>query len=194
MVIWVLLISSLIIWCCVPFRQYRTGYFYFFIILAVADPFKLTLLYTFKIIPMNVSPIIFIFLIFSLYSKKYTYIPILASIIYFIILLQINFEQYIPRNISFIFQIGISIIILYRILHYLYENKAINLFLVILMTYLLINTFKYLAVILNFEQGSISYLLGSISQILFGILFLFINEKTKDFNLTSTMPENITLP
>jgi hypothetical protein len=194
MVIWVLVISSMIIWFCVPLKHYKTMYFYFFIILAIADPLKLVILYTIKLTPMKVTPIIFLFLIFSLLNKKYIYIPILISLAYIIALFKVNFPTNIALEISFAIQIAISVVILYRFLHYLNENRTINLFHVILMTYLLINLSKYLAMLLNFEQGSVSYFLGSVSQIIFGILFLFINEKTKDFNLTSTTPENITLP
>jgi hypothetical protein len=186
-------ITSMIIWFCVPLRHYKTNYFYFFIILGIADPIKLLLFLTLKISVMKGTPLVFLFLIFSLLNKKYLYVCLIISLIYFIALFIINFLQNDLMEISFILQIVISVLILYRILHLLNVSEAINLFQVILMTYILINIFKYLAVLLNFEQGIVSFYLGTFSQIFFGIIFLFINEKTKNFNLISTAPDNITL-
>jgi hypothetical protein len=194
MITWIIIIVSMIIWILVPFKHYKTSFFYFFLILALSDPIRFGLFMTFKIAPMKMSPVIFLLVTFSLLDKKYFYISIITSLFYCFILFYLRISQNITMDISFIIQIVVALLILYRILHYLNENKAINLFHIILMTYLLINIFKYLAMMLNYEQGVASFYLGSFSQIIFGIIFFFINEKTKDFNLTSTTPENITLP
>lgn len=65
------------------------------------------------------------------------------------------------------------------------EKKIINLFLSLLVLYEFVTVMKLIAIILNLHQGTINYYLGGIMQIIFGILFSFININTKGFRVGS---------
>jgi len=66
---------------------------------------------------------------------------------------------------------------------YIEKTKAVNLFLILLITYDLTNILKYTAIMLSIEQGVISFVLATFIQIFFGIIFSFMSLKTKDFPL-----------
>jgi len=82
---------------------------------------------------------------------------------------------------------AIHIIILGKIIEIFFsrilKSQSLNLFLSLLLFYELIYNFKYLAAILSFESGGISWFMGTVSQFIFAILFAFININTKDFSL-----------
>lgn len=56
-------IISMIIWFIPPFKQRKTEYFYFFLILALADPITYALYFSIKLTPIILSPIIALFIL-----------------------------------------------------------------------------------------------------------------------------------
>jgi len=86
---------------------------------------------------------------------------------------------------------GIHIIILGRIvmnfLNRFFDFQSLNFFLSFLIFYELINVFRYLALILNFESGVVSSYIGGVSEFLFAILFAFININTKEYSFQSKL-------
>jgi hypothetical protein len=63
------------------------------------------------------------------------------------------------------------------------QTKTLNMFLVLLLAYLTITVFRKVALILNPDLGAISFYLGGIFQMLFGLVFIFVNIDTKSFKL-----------
>jgi hypothetical protein len=186
-----ILYTSMVIWFCVLFKQFRTEYFYLFLILALSDPVKLLLFYTLRISPAKVMPVVYLLILFTFIHKRYFYICLIICLSYLVLLIELVFKKDALMNISFALQILIAFILLYQILRNMSENKSINLFRIVLLTYLFINVLKYLAIALNYEQGVLSFYLGSFCQIAFGIAFIFINVNTKDFFLPNTSKENV---
>ncbi len=179
-------ISSIIVWALPPFKQYRTDYFYFFLILAFTSPFNIIIIYLLRISPLLIAVMSSFLLISSLMSyKKQRYFFVILSIISFVI----SFGFSIHRNTLIILLILTHIIVVLILINsfikHLQETKAVNLFLILLVTYEFINIVKFIAGLLSFEQGAISYHLPSFIHLFLGITFIFVSLKTKDFPILS---------
>ncbi len=173
---------SICVWIFPPFKQYKSDYFYFFLVLAISSPVAVALFSLFRISPLIPAVTSTFFLISSLMSyRKQRYFFIILSILWFVIAL--NFS--IQRNILILTFIGghifVVIILISSLMKYIEKTKAVNLFLILLITYDLINILKFTASLLSIEQGVISFVLATFIQIFFGISFSFISFKTKDF-------------
>lgn len=181
----IIVILSILIWIFPPFKQYKSDFFYFFLILALSDPFGIIALYLLSINPQLLSSAFAFLLISSLVSQlKHRYFFVILSILSAVIFLSFS----LPRNILIITLIGthltIVLILIYSMIKYIQEAKAINLFLILLVTYEFISVIKLIAGFLSYEQGAISFYLATVTQIIFGIIFSFISIKTKDFPLS----------
>src|SRR4030042_4809640 len=84
----ILFFTSFIIWLLPPIRQFKTRFFYYFLILAIIDPISLTYMYLLK---TSVHPLFHIistyFLLLAILSKK----QILTNFVALIILLVVCF-------------------------------------------------------------------------------------------------------
>lgn len=173
---------SICVWIFPPFKQYKTDYFYFFLVLSIISPVTHALFFLFRISSL-ISAVTFTFIVIStlMSYRKQRYFFIILSILWFVFALSFS----IHRNILIITFIGehifIVIILINSLMKYLEKTKAVNLFLILLITYELINILKFTASLLSIEQGTISFVLATFIQIFFGIAFLFISFKTKDF-------------
>lgn len=177
-------IFTIAVWIFTPFKQYKSDFFYFFLILALSDPIKLVAFYVLRINPQHLSIAVAFLLISSLVSySKQRYFFVILSILAAAIFLSYSIQ----RNILILSIIGAHLIIFLVLVNYtikyIEKAKAINLFLMLLITYEFINIIKFIAGLLSYEQGSISFYLGTFTQIFFGIIFSFITIKTKDFPL-----------
>jgi len=178
------IIISTVVWILPPFKQYKSDFFYFFLILAFTDPLTIIGVYLLGISPHYVQTALGILLISSLvYRPKHRYFFVILSILTFVVFLSFSLQ----RNITHLTLIAthfiiVSFLILY-FMKYVQEKKAINLFLVFLVTYEFINVIKLIASSLSYEHGVISFYLATTTQIFFGIIFMFITIKTKDFPL-----------
>lgn len=160
---------------------------FFFIILAVFDPIRFLLFYTLKVNPNNLSAASALLLLSSLITKKnIRNILIAASVPLALFFTSGNFPRSIPSGSSCFIHVAIVYVLIDIFIRYLSENRAVNLFLTLLITYELITILKIVAAILSYEGGAVSYYLASFIQIFFGILFSFINIDTKNFSLALT--------
>ncbi len=173
---------SMCVWIFPPFKQYKSDFFYFFLVLAISSPITVAVGFLFKISPQILSVTFTLLVISTLMSYcKHRYFFIILSIFWIIISLSFSFHKNI-LTITFIgAHIFIVIILINSLMKYIQETKAVNLFLILLITYELINILKYIAGILSYERGAISFYIATFIQIFFGIIFLFISFKTKDF-------------
>ena len=181
-IISVIRILSIVTWVFPPFKQYKSKFFYFFLILALAGPFVIISSYLLHINSILLSTMVSFLSIVSLsFHSKQRYFFAVLIILSTIILLSFSLH----RNIIILSLIGthlifVLILVLYIMRHIL-ETRAINLFLILLVTYELINITKFMAGLLSYNQGAISFYLATFAQIFFGISFSFISIRTKDF-------------
>jgi hypothetical protein len=116
-------------------------------------------------------------------NQKIKRVILIFSIIVFVISISLNFSKILLFYLACGIHLIIFGIIIMNFLNRIFNSQSLNLFLSLLIIYESIYIFKYVAVIFNNQNGSISWFVGSVSQFLFAILFAFININTKDFPL-----------
>lgn len=182
-----IVVVSIIVWFFPPFANKRSQYLFFFIILAVSDPIMLLFYYTLKVNPNNLFAASALLLLSSLITKKnIRNILIAASVPLALFFTSGNFSRSITVGSFCLIHVAIIYVLIDIFIRYLSENRAVNLFLTLLITYELITILKIVAAMLSYEGGAVSYYLASFIQIFFGILFSFINIDTKNFSLALT--------
>jgi hypothetical protein len=172
---------SIVLWLIPPIRQYKTNYFFFFLILALIDP--IVMLYS-KITPYNVPLSFYIFtnslLFISIIDKdslKRNWFLIISGLIVLTgLVIFANFSN----NQSFIILIAIQFLILSTILKKFIVNfalnKTVNLFQLVLIFYLLTIITKFLNLLTSFADATAFFIITTIAQIIFGFYFSIVRE------------------
>ena len=167
-----------IVWLLVPFRQFRTNYFYFFLVMAVISAFFI-IDNVLLIHPAKVYLGQGLFLIVSLYNfrKIPYYIPVLLIILIISIILPmvLSVESIVP--ILLVEHIIIFIIILKKTILYSYHFKKLNVFHFVLLLFGITAITRFIVVLKNLRTGVIFFYITAAFGILIGIFFLFYNEK-----------------
>jgi len=170
---------SAIVWLFPPIRQFRTKYFYFFLFLAIMGTVSRVIRQVFES-PTNVHLIISAFCLFlSMFSlvqlkkKVWFIIPAISVMLYLSYLKPIIL---IDLVILFIIIFAISIIILKRIIEYTINEKAMNIFQIILLFYFTTNITKFLNMIFQFTDAPAYFTLTNLIQIIIAVFFCVYTE------------------
>lgn len=167
---------SVALWLVPPIRQWRTNYKYFFLVLALSDPFRLSLYYIihswpgFLTLPLAILQLASLFFVRKL--KFYYWIIIIVLIIAsgFIS------SQIVYEIVSSIFHITIFLILFIRFAKDLVSQNILNLYLMVIIAYQLSTILKYITAILDLNTGIYYFQITTIFQILFGLFFSLINK------------------
>ena len=180
----VISIISLIVWLFPAIKQYKTDYFYFFIVLAVADPLMMSFLFILRLTAQTTAPFFQLIQIGSLRPKKLLWLP-LALIFLFIFVWFIKESNNALLLTGSIGHLIIFMMIISRLIDQLNKRQLLSGFLVLLSIYELINVLKVLIVVTDLLHGITQFYIASFFQILFGLLFSFISVKSSrlDFKL-----------
>lgn len=184
-IIYTLLLISSIVWFLPLFKQLKTPYWNYFYIFAVADPLIFVLRTTLKINPSYLC-MYFIVLQISFLQKRNNIKIIALFGIILTVILGIMFYKVELINLMVIIYFLIMISLIFSKVAFFLKNNLFNLFLSLLLFYNIINLSKFMAVLFNPELGAISFYLGYTFQIIFALLFSFININTKNFKLNLT--------
>ena len=171
-------IVSNIVWMLIPFRQVRTNYFFFFVVLAVYSAFFLLD----HILLIHPAKFYFgqgVFLIISLYNFRKIPYYILFLIIILIISIMLPIWLSIATIIPCLLveHIIIFFIILKRTILYSYQSKKLNVFHFVLLLFGITAITRFIVVLKNLRTGVIFFYITAAFGILIGIFFLFYNEK-----------------
>jgi hypothetical protein len=178
----IITIISIILWVLPLYKQYKTSYFVYFLILSLADPVKIFMILVFRLGPDRFTwEIVLLLLVSLIQNKKIKWVLTGISIIGLVLSLFYKFDKNTLLYLTFAIHIIIWGNMILLLLKRMVEFQSLNLFLSLLVLYELITIFRYLAIILNNESGGLSNYIGGICQFLFAILFTFININTKDF-------------
>jgi hypothetical protein len=182
----ILIYISIILWIFPIIKQYKTEYFLFFLILAIADPIKLLLYLFFHLGSQRFSWITALFLITSLITKARTKLTLFTvSLIAITISFLYKIDITVMMLISCLLHIVILGIIILNLFNRFVITETLNLFLCLLILYESLNVMKYLAYLSSYDAGAFSWFVGGVSQYLFALLFTFINISTKEFHFIS---------
>lgn len=181
-IFYIIAYTSMILWIIPPFKQYKTEYFFYFLILALADPVWMISLKVFHLLLNGRSLVLGLLLLSSLITTvKLKRIMYLASLIIFILSISFSFDKNLYMYSAFVLHIIILGKIILNLLNRIFYSQSLNLFLFLLIFYESISIFKHLAVITNNQTGPISWWVGGMIQLLFAVPFAFININTKEF-------------
>lgn len=180
---------SIFVWLFPPIRQFKSSFFYFFLVLALGDPISVPLIY-YRLIPPSVFHLaISAASFFSLpklnrHLKRVYIIPVLAIIFAFSVLL--------PK-VDLILLIGIlHLFILFAILQYTINHLnitgRIQFFHLLLITYEVSILLKFINKIFAVNSGMAEFYFTTGFQIILGILFCFIKEENPKLSLRFSKP------
>jgi len=178
-VAWVISLGSVLIWVLIPFRQWKTFFFSYFLVLAVSDPAGYLLNYLFRI-PFLLTYVTASWLsLIVLFSKDILkkYLPYLLS---FTAILVIFCYFYVYDGAIEIIFFVIHLLILLRLsfllILYVARNQAISVFYLLLVFYEAIVLSKFVNNFTNFADGVFYFIFSTAVQILVGIFFLIYKE------------------
>ncbi len=179
---YIVVFISLIVWFLPIFKQYKTEYFLFFLILGINEPTYalFRILHLFK--PEYINITFSVILVYSLVKRNKKNALILISTL---LLMYVVVWHY--PDINKIFNALIHVVIIFIVLNNLFQQinlkYELNLFLVIFVSYELTGIMKFIVAYTDAVNGMVLFYLTSFLQIIYGILFSFINVNTKVFKL-----------
>jgi len=172
----IVLINSLV-WLFVPIRQFKTRFFFFFLVLGLLDPITYILVQIFKLntaVPYLLGTIILLYPALFEIKKKFKLGLILALFSTGLIVV------FYAINISIIIQIVIHFIIFISFLKvlvvYFSENRKLLLFHLMLVLYEFSLLLKFFVYYNEVGVGPAYYYVTTAFEIMIGIFFIFFNE------------------
>ena len=179
----IIIYISTFFWLFPPFRQFKGRYFYYFLILALSDPFAL-FNYSFIGLPHYfIHSIAGLLLLYSfdsiVYVKKYLLANIIFILSFFLFLFLLN-------NLLYVI-LTLHLLILYRFIRLsllnTYRNNELNIFLCTLVFYEISVVVKTIVFISGTNLGVIFFYLTLSFQILVAIFFTVFREESSILKL-----------
>ncbi len=174
-------VTSTLIWLLPPFRQYRTYYFGYFLILAISDPVKIFFLNSFSIPPQIFSSFFSLMLVSAIIKMERRLIIFVLSFLLLFFILAFNVESKLVLVINASIHIWILMLIISKLIDAVVETKTLNLFLILLVIYEFMAILKNLVVVFDLTHGTLQFYVTTIVQIIFGLVFTFINYNNSKF-------------
>jgi hypothetical protein len=171
---------STIVWLVPAIRNYKKSLFYFFFLTAIHDPFFLLARVSFDY-TLDASFTVFIIYLMTVFlikqpgKNKRTLIHIgFAAII--TILLWLFFNQNVKLFLIVAQVILMLLLIIKKFAEYSIENKAYNIFYILVIFYFLTLILKFLTIFIGTEYATEYFIITTIFQILFGLFFSVFRE------------------
>lgn len=169
----------LLVFFIIPFRQYKTNYFYYFLVLGLSEIASYLSLNFFNLSPIYpyilVSYLLFISVIPRNMVKAIWYLVLLGAILF----------SFIPRmlhnyEVNYWIFISLHILIILRIsyltLGALIKERKISLFLIVLIFYELTVLTKFMNVFANVVNAQNNFLITTGLEIFIGLFFIVYRE------------------
>jgi len=175
---------SATIWLLPPVRQYKTKFFYFFLLLGLADalPWMVIRVFYFKILSYYL--VVSCLLLFSLFDKETLKQKFLLVILLFITVIVIAYGFTNPGYHRLLFFVLHGLILL-RITHLmgleLLRTRSLNLFFVVLVFYELLTLAKFFEILVKVADLSVltNFYIVTGVQIAIGIFFTIFREDNR---------------
>lgn len=173
-----LVVIGIVVWLVIPIRQYKTRYFWFFLILALADPVSIIAARNFHIVSAQFYvPFNTLFFFSVIEYKKITATKILFYLIiiglgYFSFIHYWEYGSFFITAMLFL----VLVVIVKQSFQFVIEKGSINIFHVGLVFYQAVSVFKFLNLLLFFSTGIWFFFISSILQFFLGIFFAIYRE------------------
>ena len=182
-IFWIVILVSAVVWLLPLFKQFRTEYFHFFLVLSLSDVVVIPIAVLFRINPQIMYPIFAALLILSLKKIKKMQITLLFIITGVLIFLCLKLDPRLLYILYSFYSSAILLIILYQFLQYIMSNNSVSIFFIFLIAYELSLVLKNIVVYTNILQGVTLFSITTFFEIGFGIIFTFVNVNTKVYKL-----------
>lgn len=181
----IIALTSMALWLMPPFRQYRSKYFSFFLVLSMGDPFTMVL-YTTGLLPAGeINFFIISFFLFlsydnfsSIRNKKIIELSV-VSIISLIILLTGEYAVYASILLNF----ALLIYFLKDGILHTAKYYEINFYHFVLVLYELSTILKFISIVSSFYNYTYFYL-TTIVELLLAVFFVFYREDKPKLSLS----------
>ena len=179
---YIIYIVSCVVWFLPLLKQKRTEYIWLFILLALYDPVTMLIYKLFHVQANYLSLISVVATIIVLLPARKRLMGSGISIVFLILIPVLSISRDTENKLI---TLGFLIIILLLVIRFIshLNTHGINLFLSLLIFYFAINFFRALALSSLDVHREATFAIGYAFQILFGILFAFINIDTKNYKL-----------
>ncbi|MDP4116994.1 MAG: hypothetical protein Q8903_12715 [Bacteroidota bacterium] len=192
LILWFVFILNSVIGLLIPFRQYRNGFFLYFLVTGIADPINMYLRSIFHY-DLNIGALIYYILaliITTYYVKKKEsskYYILFYSVLFLLVLLysfNILFQSKTPLGRQIV--LGSSFIILLLVLYNLFtimfrnifETGKVNLYFVLLCLCNILPALRIGLLALRLESFAVFHNIAYFVEAIISIFFLFYNIKT----------------
>ncbi|OGU64466.1 MAG: hypothetical protein A2499_06740 [Stygiobacter sp. RIFOXYC12_FULL_38_8] len=180
-----LVVVSIVVWLITPIRQYKTRYFWFFLIIGLTDPIAIIVGKSFNLVIAQLYIPLDILSFFSVieYKKINVY-----KILFYLAIVGIGtysffhfweYGSYFFTTVLFF----VLVILIRQSFQFIVERGSINIFHAVLVFYQALNVFKSLTVLLNFSTGVWFYFISNVVQIFLGIFFALYREDDPRFSI-----------
>lgn len=181
-----------IIWLLPIYKQRKTEYFHFFLILGVSSPISLIAYYTIHLVPTNISLASTIMLITSLFPKfykKYIYSIIILTV-FFLIASASNDYLQIKQIGTVIGQSIMLLIIANRLLKGILKDNILNIGLLLTVFFLFTAIMKYVVIIIDPKSGELFFYLTTAVVFIVPITLAFMSINDSDYKIRKQKYEN----
>jgi hypothetical protein len=182
---------TLFIWLFPVFKQYRTPYFYTFLIYGLNSIVSFVAIHLVPIKNQLINPIFTMLIIFSLIQKSRKNIIIILISTTILIAVEFKIHDHYSLLINAVLHSVILFIILLHFTKAITEENIINLFLVLFIAYEISHVLKNLVVFSDLVNGIVLFYITTFFQIFFGVMFIFININTKKYSLGKLLKANV---
>jgi len=174
---------SIIIWLLPPIKQYKTEYFFFFLVLALSDVITLVFSLLFHLNTQIMYAFSTAFLIVSLVRLDKIKIALLFIATGLLTILCWIYNSKLLFVLYAMFSFIILLIITFQFLQNLILKNSISIFFVFLIAYEFSLLLKNIVIVTNIIQGLTLFFVTTTFEIVFGIIFTFVNINTKVYKL-----------
>lgn len=170
---------SMIFWALTPIRQYKSNYFFYFLLLAIADPINYLILIPLGIPTIYLTNSLSLLIILVLTKPN---VSKLAYIEFFLLCLSIPLVTVLlfSLEINFIIftSIHIYILILFIKISFIkvFQNAELNIYNAMLVLYEAIMITRGIGILTKQQTALAIYLIGIIAQIAIAIFFSIVGE------------------
>lgn len=183
---------SYTIWALPPFRQYKGKFFYYFLFVAISDPFSMLIHSYLRPVPSNISFVLALFgsLVSIISINKRIRWTLVISVLVAVLTLGFSLPNW---DIAYILCVLLFLILYYSTRHiavFALKNRYMSFFHFLFLIYNASLLIKLINAMVDPYMGAVYFYSTTIFELILGILFCFFREEDKRFALKLSKKQN----
>lgn len=168
---------SILVWIFPPLKQFRGRFFYYFLILALADPITIALRYFHIEFSLPLYVLVSAGLLISLPRNQIKFSYLVPVVVLPLILVCFLPSADLMILIGVIHLLILFVLFKYAI-NYIFINGKLQIFHLLLVAYETTMMLKFIKIIFELNTGKVDFYFITGFQVILGILFCFIREES----------------